>query len=197
MTTKNLDVVLAKEVQTIEKNLTGFKIETVNDMKEATEILSNLNKHLDAITEEKEKVTKPLNAALKAERARWSPIEDKLEAAIKLIRMGMSAFQTAELKRQRAEEDKIAARVKEGKGNLSAETAVKKIDAIEKAPEQHSTEAGLVKFRTDKVLKITDETKIPRKYLVVNEKLLLADLKAGNKIAGAEIEEIQTPINFR
>ena len=197
MATKNLEIVLKKEVPAIEKNLQGFKIAKAEDMTQATTLLSNLNKHLDAITEEKEKVTKPLNEALKAERNRWKPFETKLEGAISIIRTAMSVFQTAEVKRAKEEEDKIAARVKEGKGNLSAETAVKKIDEIEKAPERHTTDAGMVKFRTDLKLVIDNADKIPFEYMLPNEKLLLQDLKTGKKITGVHLEEVQTPINFR
>ena len=85
----------------------------------------------------------------------------------------------------------------EGKGKLRVETAVKKIENIETPDHQVATEAGLVKFREDKVLKITDETKIPREYLVVDEKKLLEALKGGVIVPGAEIDIKMTPVNFR
>lgn len=189
-----LELSLKKELPKI---VTKIEIVDAVSMKNATETLSLLNQRLDSITEEKEKVTKPLNEALKAERARWKPYETQLEDAISMIRTGMSKYQTAEAKRIKDEADAIASRVKEGKGNLTLETASKKIAAIEKPADVVNTDVGQVKFRTDKKLKITDENKIPREYLVVDEKKLLDALKNGIVVSGAEIEEIQTPINFR
>lgn len=193
---KNLEVELKKELPGM-VTLAKFEIVDAGTMKNATELLSTLNQRLDAITEEKEKVTKPLNAALTAERGRWKPFESKLEEAIKSIRAAMTTYQTAEKRKAEAEAAKIAARIGEGKGHLKLETAAKKMEEIEKPDEQISTDAGIVKFRTDKKLKITDYAKIPRKYLVEDEKLIMIDLKAGIVVPGCEIEEIQTPINFR
>lgn len=172
-------------------------IENGDHMKGATELLSRLNKFLDKITEEKERVTKPLNEALKAERSRWKPVETNYDEAIEILRKKMSDYQTAKVREEREEKEKIAARVGEGKGKLKVETAVRKMDEVEVAPSVVSSDEGIVKFRTDRKLKITDESVIPREYLVVNEKKLLDALKQGVVVPGAEIEEVQTPINFR
>jgi len=166
-------------------------------MKEAVELLSRLNQFNDKIVAEKEKVTKPLNEALKAERARWKPVETVNEEAIEIVRGKMSAFQTAETKRQREEEARIAARVGEGKGKLKFETAIKKIDEVEKPDVQVNTESGMVKFREDKVLKIMDETFIPDEYWVLDEKKILSALKGGVNVPGAVLEIKMVPLNYR
>jgi hypothetical protein len=166
-------------------------------MRRATELLSRLNKFNDSVTEEKEKVTKPLNEALKAERGRWKPVEDVCAEAVSIVRGKMSEYQTAEVKRAREEEAAIAARVGEGKGKLKVETAIRKMDAVEKAEDKVNTESGMVKFREDKVLLVTDMSIVPFEYFVLDERKLLADLKAGVKVAGAELEIKMVPINFR
>lgn len=186
-----------KQVNPITNQAFGLSIANSEEMVQATVLLSNLNRELDKITGEKEKVTKPLNEALKAERERWKPLESALENAISSIRSKMSSYQTESARKAKEEEEKIASRIGEGKGHIKIETAIKKIDAIERADKQVATEAGLIKFRTDKVLKITDESLIPREYLIANEKSLLTALKKGVIIPGACIEEIQTPLNFR
>lgn len=166
-------------------------------MRRATELLSRLNKFNDSVVEEKEKVTKPLNEALKAERGRWKPVEDVCAEAVSIVRGKMSEYQTAEVKRAREEEAAIAARVGEGKGKLKVETAIRKMDAVEKAEDKVNTESGMVKFREDKVLLVTDVSIVPFEYFVLDERKLLADLKAGVKVAGAELEIKMVPINFR
>lgn len=189
--------VFEQEVSPEVKVAQALTIKDSEGMKAATERLSRLNQLNDRITEEKEKVTKPLNEALKAERNRWRPIEKSLEEAIDIIRNKMSVYQTAEIKRQREEQAKIAARVGEGRGKMKIETAVKKIDEI-KAPEaQVATDSGMVKFREDKVLRITNESLIPRQFLVIDEKKVLEALKAGIVVRGAEIEIKMIPLNYR
>lgn len=193
----NLAVTIEKQIHPLVKSAEKLEIVDAKGMKEATEQLSQLNKLGDKIQAEKEKVTKPLNEALKAERARWKPVETVYEEAIEIIRGKMSEYQTNEIKKQREEEARIAARVGEGKGKLKVETAVKKIDEMERVDEKVNSESGMVKFREDKVLKIMDETLIPREYLMLDEKKILATLKAGGKVLGAVLETKMVPLNYR
>lgn len=200
MKTKKEDkeiAVIEKEVSPIISRAEELKVKDQKSMESATKMLSELNKQKDRITAEKEKVTKPLNEALRAERNRWKPIETTLETAIGFLRDSISEWQTAETKRAREEEAKIAARTGEGKGKIKVETAVAKINEIERPNEKVVSDSGMVKFREDKVLKIWDETMIPREYLIVNEAKILADLKAGKKVQGCELDIKLTPINYR
>lgn len=193
-----------KEITTIQSELspiiTKAKAIIVTDhksMEKASLMLSELNKQNDRIDEEKQKVLAPLNQARTAEINRWKPIITTLEVAIDSLRTTISRYQTDETRRVRAEEAKIALRVGDGKGKLQVETAVRKIEAIDTPEEKISTDAGVVKFREDKILKITNTELIPKAYWIVDEKKLLADLKAGATIAGAELDIQMVPVNFR
>ena len=200
MKTKNEDkeiAVIEKQVSPIVARAEELKVKDQKSMEQATKMLSELNIQKDKITAEKEKVTKPLNEALKAERARWKPIETILDTAIGFLRNSISDWQTAETKRVREEEAKIAARTGEGKGKIKVETAVAKINEIERPNEKVVSDAGMVQFREDKILKIMDETMIPREYLIPDEAKILADLKAGKKVKGCELDIKMTPINYR
>ncbi len=189
--------IIKKELSPIVEKAKGIKIINEKDLLEATEMLSQVNKIKDKITLEKEKVVVPLNEALKAERARWKPAEDVYKEAIEVLREKMSKYQTEIVLLSRKEEAKIANRVGEGKGKLKLETAVKKISELDTVLDEVISDSGSVKFREDKVLKITDEGKIPDKYFVLNEKALLADLKAGIEVAGATLEVKMIPLNYR
>lgn len=189
--------VLKEEIHPVVAEAKGLVIKDSEGMKVATVLLSKLNKFNDRVVEEREKVTKPLNEALRAERARWKPIETVNEEAIGIVREKMSEYQTAELKRQREEEAKIANRVGDGKGKIKIETAMKKMDEIKKVDESVNTDEGKVKFREDRVLKITDVNKIPREYMVVDEKKVLLALKLGTSVPGAEVIIKMVPLNFR
>lgn len=194
---QEIAVIVQKEVQPLVVIAEKMTIVDAGSMEKAVEALSRLNQIHDRIEAEKDKVLGPLLEATKAEKARWKPVESLYEEAISIIRGKMSVYQTAETKRIKEEEARIAARVGAGRGKLKIETAVEKIENIDRVDKKVVTGSGLVKFRTDQKLKIVDETKIPREYLVVDEKKVLADLKAGKKVAGAEIEEVQVPVNYR
>lgn len=196
-TKQTTDIVLKQDAQSAFADAKSLTIKDTKSMTEGTELLSYLNKKLDAVTTEKEKVTKPLNEALKNERARWKPIETILEEAITSLRKKMSVYQTEQIRKQKEEEARIANRIGEGKGKLKLETAVKKMEEIDRPEAKIETDRGSVRFRTDKILKIVDATKIPRNFLLPDEKLILMHLKNGNAVPGCEIEEVQTPINSR
>lgn len=171
-------------------------IEDEQTMEEATTLLSNVNKNLDAIKAEKEKVLKPLREAANAEKARWEPLEKVLKPLVETLRKKMSAYQTALVKKKAEDDAKLAARVGEGKGKLKAETAIRKMGE-NTVQEKTETAAGSVGFREKKVLKITDEKKVPQEYWVIDEAKLMVALKAGKEVPGAEIDIEMVPVNKR
>lgn len=194
---KDKAVVIQREVAPIISEALEVEIKGKEDMKIATELLSKLNKVADRIDEEKAKVLDPLNEARKAEMARWKPLEIQYGKAIEYLRAEISAYQTAEIKRQREEEAKIAARVGEGKGKIKIETAVKKMEKIDKPETMVTTEVGVIKFREQKVIKYIDEKLVPREYLIVDEKKVLDALKAGVSVPGCVLDSVQVPVNSR
>ncbi len=166
-------------------------------MTAATMLLSQVNQQLDQVKAEEEKVLKPLRDAAAAEKARWKPMKDALADAVLKIRTSMSAYQTAEVQRQKEAETKIAARVE--KGTLKMETGVRKIEELEKVDKKVETAAGSVNFVTDHEVVIEDITRVPFQYLKVELKKLEAkkSLKAGIFIPGLSLKEIQVPRNLR
>lgn len=174
-----------------------LNISNTTDMTRATEVLSQANQALDAIKAQEALVVNPLKQALKAKQAEFAPLKLKLTSLVVAIRTKMSEYQTAEMRRVAEEKAKIASRIKEGKGNLSVETGVARIEAIEKPEEAIKTEAGKVSFVTQTKLQITDVSLIPREYLVPDEKLIKEELKAGKTVKGAELIEVQVVRNIR
>lgn len=185
-----------KELAVIAEQALVFTIAHEEDMKQATTILSKLNQFNDNIIEEREKVTKPLNEALKAERLRWKPLELQNQAAIDAVRAEMTRYQTHLANQRKAEEERIAGLVASGKIK-KIETAVKHIDALDKVVSNISTDSGDVKFRATPTLKVTDIEKIAREYFDLSEARLLKALKDGTLVEGAEIEIMQIPVNYR
>lgn len=195
MKKNTIDEKITKEITTIEKITKEIKITNPPEMIQATEMLSKANQTLDALTDSKELLTKPLNQALKEVRERYKPAETILTEVISRIRNSMSSYQTKELQKKREKEIELAGKI--ASGDLSLEQASTKLSNIKNAPKTVETGAGSVRFRTDKILRITSIDKLPRMYLIPDERALLSALKLGNIIPGAEIEEVQTPINSR
>ena len=186
-----------KKAETLLTKAEAIVIDSVESMKEGTELLSLINKNVDSIKGEKEKITKPLNEALKAERGRWKPVEDLLKPLIIGLRAKMNEYQTKMIKEQEAEEAKIAARMKKGKGNFKADTAIRKMGEVDAPDAKVEADAGSVGFRRKEILKITDEKLIPGRYRVVDEDAVFAALKDGKTVAGAILDFEMVPVNKR
>lgn len=197
MTKKNIE---SKDITTylsptLTREVFSLKIDLPEDLTRATELLSQLNQTLNSLTEEKEKVTKPLLEALKQERSRFKPYEDALTSAITSIRSKMSDYQTQLTRAQALEDAKIAEQVSEGK--LDIGTAILRTEGRADTTAPITTSSGSLTFRAKQQLKINKLSAIPRKYLVPDEALILSTLKEGKEVAGCTLEEIQIPINSR
>jgi hypothetical protein len=189
------EIKIKEELQPVAVEAMELKIKSHGDLLVGTDLLSKLNIFNDKIQEEKEKVTKPLNEALKAERARWRPMERFYEEAIDHVRSEMTAYQTLITNEQKEKEKALADKLE--KGELTIEETITAISSVETPAKNIATMSGDVRFRETKILKIWDHTMIPREYLLPDEKAILTALKEGKKVEGCELEIIQTPVNYR
>lgn len=195
--------IIQKQISPLVANAEALEIKAPSDLILATNLLSKLNQFSDKMTEEKEKVTKPANEILKAERARWKPLETLYEGAISILRRKMTVFQTEADRVRREEEAKIAERTKAGKGNLSVETAVKKINALDEVKTTIEGSNGVVQFRSVKKFEVEDIMKIAalsedaRRFLLPNESEIRKEMLTGKPIPGVRYYEEKVPFNSR
>jgi len=189
--------IVKKQAEEVSDQVLSLKITDEKTMTEATELLSRISKQADAITTEKEKVTKPINAALLAERKRWKPMEDSLKKAGEYLRKQMSVYQTAMLKAADAEKEKIAARVGVGKGNFKIETAAAKMNQVIVPEAKVSGVSGSVSFTDDYDITVVNAQEVPAKFLEVKISDIKKALKAGETVPGITFEMIKVPINRR
>ena len=162
-------------------------IETPQQMEYASDTLGKLKLQLKEVVKDKEKVTAPLNEALKAERARYAPIIDAIETSISEITQAITVYNNAQLELQ--------ASILEN-AELDPLQAINTLSTINtNAKVQTST--GSLSFRVDRVLDIINDKIIPRKYLTINTQKILTDLKATPpiKIKGVQLKEIHTPVS--
>jgi CRISPR/Cas system CMR subunit Cmr4 (Cas7 group RAMP superfamily) len=192
----NKDIALVeKSVSKQEAQATALVITDDAGMEKAVALLSQTNLIADNVKEEKEKITKPLNEALSAERARWKPIETACANAIATIRGKMMLYQKAVDAAIKEKEAKLMARVE--KGTMKVDTAVRKMDELPDSVQTISTSFGQLQWTTVKKLVIDDASLIPREYLDVNETRVREALKAGTVVPGAKLVEEKVPKNLR
>jgi len=191
-------------VKTLEKEIVPFvekaekvTIKNAQDMEQAAEILSNVNRYADNVKKSKESITKPISESLKNIRALFSPLEDRLGSVIEGIRTAMSVYQTEQKRIADEEAAKIAARVGDGKGKIKIETAISKIDAIEKPEKRVVTETGSVRFTTVPCFEVMDVTLLPADYILANEVKIRTAMKAGIQIPGVRYYTEERPVNNR
>lgn len=183
-------------IEKIEPEIDSIQLVKIVDEKSlasATEVLSQANKYLKDLTADKEKLTAPLNAALKEVRSRYKPIEIKLEGIIANIRQSMSSYQTEQIRLQKAEEDKIAERV--AKGTLKPETGIKKMENMDKPVDKVNTQSGKISFKEVEKFEVEDISKLPIEYHLVDEVAIRNAMKANIHLEGVRYYTEQVPIN--
>lgn len=181
-----------KEIITRAESITILTVET---MPEAVELLSSLNRIKDDITAQKESVTRPLLDALAEERAKWKTKEVRLETVITRIRSALTRYQTELVAKQRAEQEAIAKKLEDGK--IKPETAIKRMNDVEDISNTVESATGKISFKTVTTFTVTDWSKVPAEFLLLNETLVRAKLKEGLKVDGLEYKEEQVPVNYR
>lgn len=188
---------LEKSVSIAVAKATKVTIKDEKDMIEATKVLSELNRYNDEVETKKEEITKPLNLALKKARELFKPLEVRLEEGIDTIRGAMTTYQTEKVRLAKIEEDKIAARIGEGKGKLKMETAVRKMEEINKPVDKVETESGSVKFIEVQRFEVLEIDKVPRAYMVVDESKIRNAMKDSIRVPGVIYWVEQVPRNRR
>lgn len=166
---------------------TELIIDSDAKMFEATDLLKKIKVVGKMITDKKELITKPLNQALKEARDMFRPIEDSCSESEALVKRKMIAYQNEQEKIRREELAKIEKKVE--KGTMKVETAIKKIENVQEVQTSVQSSIGAASTRILKKVRITDESLIPREYLVPDMKKIEMVAKAGVAIPGVEIYE--------
>jgi len=170
-------------------------IKSQDDMTHAVSLLSALNKFLDQLTEEKEKLTKPINAALKEIRSRYKVPETKLEDKIAEIRSAMTTYQTKQVALQAKKEDKLAEKL--ASGEIDIEKAADALSRIPALISKTDTNEGSVKFMPVKCFEVLNLSALPIEYHLANEVKIRAAMKEGIELPGVRYFVEQRPYNSR
>lgn len=188
----NLPVIQKQAAPTITQ-ASSLVVTDAKTMATASELREKLKTFSKALTADKEKLTKPLNAALKEVRARYAPLEAQVDEAIDTLNSSMSKYQTEQKRITDAAAAKIAARVKEGTGNLKPETAIAKIAELDTPAPLVVTDAGATGFITVKHFEVVDISLLGKEYLLPNDKAIRESMKQGVELPGVRYYTTEEP----
>lgn len=185
----------SKEVALVKRQATealsaanDIAIESQEDLEKATDVLSKIKQVGKMIKERKELITRPLMDSLNSVRDLFKPIEQSHAEAESIIKRKMLAFQDEQDRKRREEEARIAARVE--KGTMKIETAVRKVEALPTVSTAAQGKVGAISTRIIKKVRIVDESKLPREYLMPDmARINDAALKQSKEIPGVEVYE--------
>jgi hypothetical protein len=143
-----------RQVSPLQNYAEQIVIEDQTSLDDASDHLSRAKALLKQVVTYKESKTKPLNVTLALIRDETRPLEDALKQAITAISDKMTVFGTRQLIDRKATEDAIAARVAPGRGNLSLDTASKRIEALPELANTAETASGSLQFVPHKTFKV-------------------------------------------
>lgn len=169
-------------------------VETEADLSVATDVLSQLNRWNDTVEEDRKKLTEPLNKTLKEINARYKPIREALEGAIKNVRGKLMGYATLVENKRKEAERALGERVKAGKGNLSIETALERLEKVPELDKRVIGDKGEVTFVARRKFEVVDLGKLPLEYHLANETMIRKEEK---ELPGVRYWIEQEPRNFR
>lgn len=179
---------IKEQVFGVQKSANDLVIKTKEDMALGADLLHNVKAVEDLIVERKEGITRPLMTALSSVRDLFKPLELAHQDAKKVIKAKMLAYQIEEDEKIEKEKARIAARVE--KGTMKVETASAKLETIGTTGAKTVGSVGKTSIRVVKKVRIVDESRIPREYLVPNMTAITeAIIRNGAVIAGVETYE--------
>ena len=150
---KEIEIVREKVAGAIEAVKT-IAIKTDDDLNRAGAVLVNIKKLAKFLTQEKEKITKPMNEALKNARAIFKPMEEQIENAENQVSRAMATYADKVEQERKKKEESIAARAE--KGQLKEETAVRKMEELGDEKKTIHNEGGSVTFTKIKKVRFAD-----------------------------------------
>ena len=187
-----------KEIAVVKRQVTlattaaeELDVKDKESLDQAVNLLTKIKTVAKLVNDRKDSFTRPAYNAYKQimEEAKklWNPLLDDCAKAETIVKAKSLEYKKKVDAQAKIDEKKIADRVDAGK--LKEETGVKKMQEIERVEASVETSKGSASFRKVRVVKVIDESQIPRDYLVVDMVKVRKDALAGVSIPGVEVVE--------
>tara|TARA_R100000750_G_scaffold62574_1_gene56745 strand:- start:29 stop:640 length:612 start_codon:yes stop_codon:yes gene_type:complete len=179
---------IKNQVLLVQEQADGLVIVSDEDMSQASDILNAVKKVEKTIIDRKKEITGPLMKALASARDLFKPFEVGHVEAKKTIKAKMLEYSIVEEERIEKEKERVEKRVE--KGTMRVDTAVKKIEEAGEIKKSFDGSSSNSFIRVATKIRITDESLIPREYLIPDMKAITeAVLKGKQTVAGVETYE--------
>jgi len=176
---------LKQQVSFVQQQANALVVSSEEEMTQAVDLLDAVNKVERSIIERKEAITRPLMTSLASARDLFKPLEVAHAEAKKTIKAKMLEYSVAEEYRVNKERERVAARVE--KGTMRVDTAITKLEGIGEVKNTHIGTNAKSSLRTITKVRVTDESLLPREYLIPDiKKITEAALKGKVVIPGVE-----------
>lgn len=167
---------LEKESKKESAKILDLLIKSPEDKKIMAELLSSLKKKVVEAKAKESEIIDPMQLSVKRVKALFKPFYDSAALVESEGKKRLIEWEEEQEKRQAKLEEKY------NEGKISVTKYLQSSDDLKSEKSAAST-------RSIDTLVVEDVEKIPRKYMVPDERLILADLKAGKKVAGCKLEK--------
>lgn len=187
-------------ITTIEEQLPKFLSLEVTDqesLQEASTYLIGAKKELKFLKADMDTLLDPIKESMDLIKEKYDPRLRALKSVIDSITIKTTQYQTAITNARLEAEQAIAQRIAPGKGNLSVDSAVKRIESLDVVDKKVSTDAGGMSFIAHPLCELEDITQLPLQYHLADMVAVRAEMKAGKKLPGIKYWTEQRPRNTR
>lgn len=190
---ENKDLVVVKEQVTgMKAMLESTKVTNQDELKDVSDRIKKVKSLKKLITEKKDAYVAPAKAIIAEAKLQYDPFINECERAEEVLKGKASVYLIEESRKAREAQDKIAAKVESG--YIKPETAIKKLEALPETKTSVNTGESSLKMNKRKVAKITDPTKVPDEFWVIDEvavrkEALIREKSGAEQIPGVTIEE--------
>lgn len=184
METKSKELTVFKQ-QTARKldDINAITIKTSGDLVMAKDTLVELTRIEKNIKAQEQKISKPLRDSLKATRAFFNPLREKVQEVKVVLKGKVLEYSDMIDAKREAKEAKVTEQVQEGK--ITVAQASKKLEKIEE-------KSKAIPTRVLRQIKITNRKIVPQKYWILDLVAIRKHALAGVKIPGVKIIEKKT-----
>ena len=166
------------QVTAVQRIANDFVVDGKASVELGEQVLRNIKGVEESIVERRTEITRPLMGSLASVRELFKPFEAALADAKKTVKGKLLDYTLAQEEIQRLAQEKIEARL--AKGAIRADTAVAKLESLNDSKVKTNT-------RTVRKLSITDESMLPREFLVPNREAITKALFEGLSVPGAKL----------
>lgn len=180
-------VQLTGEASSLEVRADALILETDVDATEATNILGFIATAKKKLEEKRTFFVKPLNEQVKNINNLFKVYNQPLDNADSTLRRKVLAYRQEQNRKRKEEEERLRKLAEKEQQRIEKKAEKKGLPApppmvmpvVQSAPKTIRATLGSASTKTVWDFKITDESLIPREYLVVDEKKIRAVVKAG------------------